>query len=229
MRRGQTLSTDDSADENAPTGFPAEWFTRVDESDDAAFYQSPRLVAHIDATTIAALTDYYREVIPPDTAVLDLMSSWISHLPDDVRYREVVGHGMNQAELDANPRLDSTLVQDLNADPSLGFADDHFGAVLIAVSVQYLKRPVEVFAELGRVLAPGGRLIVATSHRCFPTKAVRAFHLLPPAERMRLIMAYVETAGGFDEPEFVDRSPDQGDPLWIVTALRSRPGDPTRD
>ena len=205
-----------------PTVLPPEWFGRVDESDDAVFYQMPRLVTHIDDATITALTDYYREVIPSSGVVLDLMSSWISHLPEDSSYSEVVGHGMNQAELDANPRLSERLVQDLNADPALPLANDRFDAALIAVSVQYLTRPVEVFAELARVLKPGGRLIVATSHRCFPTKAVRAFHVMNPTDRVSLIMQYFTGADGFDEPEFVDRSPQGApmgaDPLWIVTA-----------
>jgi SAM-dependent methyltransferase len=211
-------------DEKDPTVPSPERFARVDESDDAVFYQTPRLVAHIDDVTIAALTDYYREVIPAGGVVLDLMSSWISHLPQDSTYAEVVGHGMNQAELNANPRLSERLVQDLNADPALPFADDRFDAALIAVSVQYLTRPVEVFAELARVLKPAGRLIVATSHRCFPTKAVRAFHVLNPAERMRLIMSYFTGADGFGAPELVDRSPlgapADADPLWIITARK---------
>jgi SAM-dependent methyltransferase len=205
-----------------PAVLPSEWFGRVDESDDAVFYQTPRLVTHIDDATITALTNYYREVIPSGGVVLDLMSSWISHLPEDSSYNEVVGHGMNQAELDANPRLTERLVQDLNADPVLPFANDRFDVALIAVSVQYLTRPVEVFAELGRVLKPGGRAIVAISHRCFPTKAVRAFHVLNPTDRVNLIMQYFTGADGFDEPEFVDRSPQAApvgaDPLWIVTA-----------
>lgn len=219
-------------DEKDSTGLSPEWFARVDESDDAVFYQTPRLVAHIDDATIAALTDYYREVIPAGGVVLDLMSSWISHLPDDSTYAEVVGHGMNQAELDANPRLSERLVQNLNADPALPFADDRFDVALIAVSVQYLTRPVEVFAELARVLKPAGRLIVSTSHRCFPTKAVRAFHVLNPMERVRLITAYFTGVDGFGAPEFIDLSPTgappgpspgsstDADPLWIITARK---------
>lgn len=213
-----------STDTDETTPLPADWFDRVDESDDSIFYRDPRLVTHIDDATIAALTDYYREAIPPGGAVLDLMSSWISHLPAEVTYAEVVGHGMNQAELDANPRLDATLVQDLNVEPHLPFADARFDAVLIAVSVQYLTRPVAVFAEVARVLRPGARLVVATSHRCFPTKAVRAFHVLDPVDRIRLLMGCCADAGGFGNVEFVDRSPPRADPLWLVAATRDSGG-----
>ena len=193
---------------------------------------------HIDDATIAALSDYYREVLPPGGAILDLMSSWVSHLPADVSFGRVSGLGMNREELIANPRLSDSCVRDLNADPALPYPEQSFDAVLCAVSVQYLVRPVEVFAEVRRVLRPGGISIVAMSHRCFPTKAIRAFHALPRDGRLELVATYHALAGGFDAPQRVDRSPqvslsepkasedDQGgaavaDPLWIVTARRS--------
>ena len=204
--------------EDVNGSLPKELFARVDEGDDANFYQVPRLVAHIDPGTIAALTQYYRDVLPEGGRVLDLMSSWISHLPSKARYTSVAGLGMNAEELAANPRLDARVVQDLNRNPRLPFADHAFDAVLIAVSVQYLTHPIEVFRDIARVLAPGGRLIVAMSHRCFPTKAVRAFHEFSVEDRIRLIGAYVELAGGFETATFDDRSPAGEDPLWIVTA-----------
>jgi SAM-dependent methyltransferase len=199
-------------------GLPAGLFARVDESDDALFYQAPRLVTHIDPGTIAALTQYYAQMLPDGLRLLDLMSSWVSHLPAQRRYERVVGLGMNAEELRANERLTARVVQDLNRDCTLPFDARSFDAVLIAVSVQYLVRPVDVFREIGRVLCPGGRLIVAMSHRCFPTKAVRAFHQLGGEDRIRLVAAYFELAGGFTAPLFVDRSPPHEDPLWIVTA-----------
>src|SRR5262245_54675420 len=125
--------------------FPAEYFRRMDEGADAEFYREPRFVTHIDDATIAALTQVYRELIPPDAAVLDVMSSWVSHLPADVTYRRVAGLGMNRAELARNPRLTDFVVHDLNVTPELPYADDTFDAVVNAVSVQYLTRPVEVF------------------------------------------------------------------------------------
>lgn len=197
---------------------PAELFARVDASDDGLFYRVPRLVQHIDQTTIDSLTAFYRETLPAGGRVLDLMSSWVSHLPVDVAFEHVAGLGMNAEELAANPRLGERVVQDLNVDCRLPFAACSFDAVTVAVSVQYLVRPVEVFRDIARVLVPGGRLIIAMSHRCFPTKAIRAFHQLNASDRIRLVGSYFELAGGFSPPLFIDRSPSVGDPLWIVTA-----------
>jgi len=161
---------------------PRELFQRLDESPDENFYREPRLVTHIDDATIAALTQVYRELVPAGAHVLDLMSSWVSHLPPEVDYERVVGLGMNRVELAENPRLTSFLVHDLNRCPELPFADATFDAVLNAVSIQYLTSPVEVFAAVGRVLRAGGIHVVATSHRMFPSKAVPAWHSLAPGE-----------------------------------------------
>jgi SAM-dependent methyltransferase len=207
-------------DASAPSSLPTELFDRIDETPDARFYVQPRLVAHIDPETIAALADYYREVLPADADVLDLMSSWISHLPHEVSYGRVAGLGMNAVELDHNTRLTERVVHDLNAEPSLPWPDAHFDAVLNAVSIQYLVRPVEVFAEIARVLRPGGLSIVAMSHRCFPTKAIRAFHAMGRDARFDLVTHYHEATGGFATAERTDRSPTGADPLWIVTARR---------
>ena len=204
--------------------FPSGFFARVDETPDDLFYGVPRLVTHIDDATIAALCAAYRDLLPADGAVLDLMSSWISHLPEDRRYARVAGLGMNEAELRANPRLDEFAVHDLNRDPELPWPDESFDAIVNAVSIQYLVRPVEVFASMRRVLRPGGLAIVATSHRLFPTKAIRAWQVLPPDERMRLIAQYFERAQGFEAAFLLDRSPDGADPLWLVCAQRAEPG-----
>lgn len=175
--------------------FPAGAFDRVDESDDSAFYAPPRLVTHIDEGAIAALTDCYRGLLPRGGAVLDLMSSWVSHLPPEIDLSECVGHGMNEAELAANPRLTRRFVQDLNRDPALPLDDAAFDAVLCCVSVQYLQRPVEVFAEVRRVLRPGAPFVVSFSNRCFPTKAVAIWRSLDPPRQAGLVGTYAERAG----------------------------------
>ena len=200
--------------------FPPAFFDRTDESDDACFYAEPRFVVHIDAATIAALTRAYAELLPAGGGLLDLMSSWVSHLPEECRYGRISGLGMNESELAGNPRLSDHVIHDLNREPELPFADDSFDAVINAVSIQYLVRPVEVFRSCARVLRPGGLHLVALSHRCFPTKAVRAWHVLPPLERLEVVASYFRLSGGYDAAQVLDRSPKGADPLWIVMARR---------
>ena len=207
---------------------PPHYLAREDESDDSLFYAGPRLVTHIDDATIAALTQVYRERLPPSAAVLDLMSSWVSHLPEAVVYSRVAGLGMNRAELEANPRLHDFAVHDLNATPTLPYPDESFDAVLNAVSVQYLTRPVEVFAEVARVLRPGREHLVAVSHRVFPTKAIALFLTIPPEERPGVVAVYFRRSGAFDEPTLLDRSPPGADPLWVVCAVRRGGGEVRR-
>lgn len=201
--------------------FPERFFEREDEAPDSLFYGEPRFVAHIDDDTILALTAFYSEFLPPGSRVLDLMSSWISHLPD-VEYPRVSGLGMNERELAANPRLTDAVVHDLNVDPRLPYEDAAFDRAVIAVSIQYLVRPLEVFRDLGRVLTPGGRIAIAMSHRCFPTKAILAFRALGPGDRVRLVSTYLHHAGLVDIA-FEDRSPPAADPLWIVVGTRPLP------
>lgn len=211
------------AESDPPSPFPDGFFDRQDPTADAHFYSVPRLVVHIDAATIEALTQWYGEVLAPGADVLDFMSSWVSHLPleSELPLGRVVGLGMNAEELAANPRLTSSDVHDLNANPTLPYKSGSFDAALCAVSIQYLTRPVEVMAEVARVLRPGGRVAIAMSHRCFPTKAIRAFHMLPPEERFRAVGLYLSRTGGFEPAEMIDRSPPGADPLWIVTARRT--------
>ena len=199
---------------------PANLTRRLDESPDADFYSVPRLVAHIDDETIQALTMVYHERIPAGARVLDLMSSWISHLPDDVVYGRVAGLGMNAVELDHNPQLTDRVVHDLNANPELPYEDGCFDAVLNAVSVQYLTQPVAVFRSVARTLAPGGEYLVGVSHRLFPTKAIAAWQGLPPHERPKLVATYFERSEMFEGVTIEDRSPERADPLWIVSGRR---------
>jgi SAM-dependent methyltransferase len=207
--------------ETTTDGLPEGMLVRQDESPDALFYREPRFVTHIDDATIAALSAYYDEVLGDDDRVLDLMSSWISHLPSTRRFSAVSGLGMNDAELAKNPVLKDYVVQDLNQNPKLPYATASYDAVLIAVSVQYLNQPFAVFAEIGRILAPGGRCIVAMSHRLFPTKAIHAFHVLAPGERQQLVGAYMASSSAFEPTQALDRSPPAGDPLWLVEGIRA--------
>ena len=151
--------------------FPAEWpysaddLQRMDESADMLFYSTPRFVTHIDDGAIAAVTQYYRKTLPAGADVLDLCSSWVSHLPKEVQFGRVVGVGMNARELEANEQLTEWVQADLNASPRLPFEDASFDACLNVVSVDYLNQPKEVFEEMHRVLRPGGQAVMSFSNR----------------------------------------------------------------
>ena len=195
-------------------------YRRQDETPDALFYRAPRLVTHIDDRAIAAVTQVYREYLPPGGAILDLMSSWVSHLPPEVGYGRVVGLGMNARELAANPRLSGRVVHDLNLDPALPFEPAEFDAATLCVSVDYLARPALVLGDVARVVKAGGPLIITFSDRCFPTKAVRPWLEADDAGRLRLVLAWLAESGRWDRPETLDRGRRRpaGDPLYAVIA-----------
>ena len=194
---------------------PPGAFRKEDESDDRAFYAPARLVTHIDEIAVEALTDFYRATLPAGGVILDLMSSWVSHLPD-VAYAEVVGHGMNAEELAANPRLDRWFVADLNREPVLPLESASCDAALCCVGTQYLQRPIEVFAEVARVLRPGAPFIVSFSNRCFPTKAVAIWRALDARGHARLIQTYLDAASFVGVETRVLSDGSHGDPLAVV-------------
>jgi SAM-dependent methyltransferase len=205
-------------------GLPPGAFAKLDSEDDEVFYEPARLVCHIDDGAIAALTALYRTVLPADGVLLDLMSSWVSHLPPDIAYREIVGHGMNAEELAANPRLSHWFVQNLNRDPVLPLAQDSIDAAMICVSIQYLERPVAVLREVARVLRPGGTVVIGFSNRCFWTKAVAVWRALDDAGHARLVEQYLRHAGFADVEtrrlaEWVE---DLSDPMTAVVGRAPR-------
>jgi SAM-dependent methyltransferase len=197
---------------------PSGAFRRYDETPDEEFSRTPRLVTHIDDSAIAAVTQLYRELFPPSGEILDLMSSWVSHLPEEVRYQRVVGLGINEEELKRNPRLDEYVVQNLNRTPELPFGSAEFDGVGICVSLDYLTRPIEVLREAGRVLRVGAPLVVTFSNRCFPDKAVAIWRQLDDKGHLRLVEQYLKEAGNFMNVRGLDRSPRRkfSDPLYAV-------------
>jgi SAM-dependent methyltransferase len=204
--------------------FPPGAFEKWDAADDSEFYAQPRFVTHIDEAAIAALTAYYRQALPSAGVLLDLMSSWVSHLPADVAYAEVVGHGMNEAELAANPRLGRRFVLDLNRDPRLPLSEASVDAAMICVSIQYLQQPVAVLREVARVLKPGGPLIVSFSNRCFPTKAVAIWQALDNPGHVRLVELYLR-GSGFAEIETKTLCDGlASDPMTVVVGRSSSHG-----
>jgi SAM-dependent methyltransferase len=199
-------------------GLPHGAFTKLDDEEDEIFYEPPRLVCHIDEGAIAALTGFYRTLLPPDGVLLDLMSSWVSHLPSEIAYKEVIGHGMNAAELAANPRLNRWFIQNLNRETRLPLGDASLDAAMICVSIQYLERPVAVLRELARLLRPGAPLVISFSNRCFWTKAVAIWRSLDDEGHVHLVERYLHQAAfaRIETHRLAEWVEDVSDPMFAV-------------
>jgi len=200
---------------------PLNSFVKSDASPDALFYAAPRFVTHIDGPAIAAVAALYRDLFPAGGVILDLMSSWVSHLPREVAYAEVIGHGMNAEELAANGQLSRFFVQDLNQNALIPLDPNSVDAAAICVSVQYLQNPVRVLREVARVLKPDGPIAITFSNRRFPTKAVAIWQALADDAHVKLVALYLERAGFAAIETRTLAPPSKGfDPLWAVIGRR---------
>jgi SAM-dependent methyltransferase len=206
--------------------------TKLDDTNDLNFYDYPRFVTHVDDGFIDLLTNLYRAKLQPNNRILDLMSSWVSHLPEDIEFAHVKGHGMNEEELAKNSQLDSYFVQNLNQQPKLPLKDADFDAVLITVSVQYLQYPEAVLSEIYRVLKPNGIVIISFSNRMFYQKAIAAWRDGTDTERVNLVRKYLQSVDGFSDPEIIVHQSTLptliqmmgiggGDPFYALVAHKS--------
>ncbi len=210
-----------------PKQLPADFFRRVDDDDDEVFYSVPRLVVHIDDGAIAKVGEIYAQLLPQGGAILDLMSSWRSHLPAHIRPSRLVGLGMNRAEMQENPALTEIVVHNLNRATRMPFDDAEFDSAVVTVSVQYMTRPLEIFAEVGRVLKPGALFVATFSNRMFPTKAVAIWQHLDDYGHGKLVGSYFMESGAFENIDFIDRSAPTtppSDPIWAVVGYKMREG-----
>jgi SAM-dependent methyltransferase len=203
-----------------PNRLQPEFFRRLDDSEDELFYLTPRLVVHIDDAAIGTVGEIYLNHLPRGGAILDLMSSWRSHLPPALMPSRVVGLGLNRSEMEDNPALTEIVTHNLNRTPQLPFDDASFDGAVLTVSVQYLLHPLEVFAEVGRVLKPGAPFVVTFSNRMFPTKAVAIWANATEQQRVDLVGYYFTHSAAFEKIEMIDRSSGETDPLWAVLGYR---------
>ena len=207
---------------------------KLDPSDDDLFYAQPRFVTHVDEGFLVQLTKLYRDRIPANSRVFDMMSSWVSHLPGEVEYAHVEGHGLNAEELARNKQLDHYFVQNLNKNQTLPLENDSFDAVVNTVSVQYLQYPEKVFSEIYRVLKPGGIAIFSFSNRMFPHKAIALWRDGSESSRVSLVKRYFESVPGFGNIETIVNKSEAptilqmmgmggGDPFYAVVAEKMVP------
>jgi hypothetical protein len=194
--------------------YTREAFSRQDEEDDTTFYSRARPVSHLDDLARTTIQELIRALVArPCPAILDLMASWDSHLPPDLTPSRVTCLGLNDIELRSNVAATEHVVHDLNREPRLPLPDAAFDTVLNTVSVDYLIRPFEVFREVGRVLKPGGLVVVVFSNRMFEPKAVRLWRQASEQERILIVEDYLQDSGLFEESE-----------LWVAQG-RPRPAD----
>ncbi len=177
--------------------------TKLDETEDSQFYSFPRFVTHVDDSFISKLTELYRQKLQPNYRILDLMSSWVSHLPPEMEFSHIEGHGLNEEELRKNPRLNHYFLQNLNVNLQLPLLDQDFDAVLCAVSVQYLQYPEAIFSEIYRILKPNGIAIFSFSNRMFYQKAISVWRDSSDSQKVYLVQNYFKSVNGFSKPEVI--------------------------
>jgi SAM-dependent methyltransferase len=203
-----------------------DFFRRIDESEDELFYRSPRFVVHIDDGAIAKVGEIYARILPEGGTILDLMSSWRSHLPERIHAAKVVGVGLNGAEMEDNPALGEIVVHNVNVNPRLPFEEGSFDGAVMTVSVQYVTRPAELFADVGRALKPHAPFVVTFSNRMFPTKAVALWHGANQHQRVAVVREYFAGSAAFEKIETIDRSAPTdppSDPIWAVAGYKIAP------
>ena len=211
-------------------GIIARFRASGEAAGDAAFdpiFSHDAASTRIDGAAIAAVTNLYREMLPPGGAILDVMSGWVPHLPPETPYRRVVGIGIERRALVENPFLDEWRVQDLNRNPHLPFAASEFDGATICAAIQYLARPAEVLREIGRVLRPGAPLIVAFSNRCVATKPIGCWCLHDETGQLCLVAQHFAEAGNWADMRCLDRTPPGGgQPLYAVIGRSLGAGPP---
>ena len=206
--------------------FDEDAFGRDDESDDGRFYITARCVDHLDRPALVTVEKIIGALVTKRRpVVLDLMAGFNSHLPGTVLPETMVGLGLNEEELEANPEIDRFVVQDLNRETVLPFPDGSFDVVLNTLSIAYLNRPFEIFPEIGRVLKTGGLLLVIFSNRMFAEKAVRVWRNAQADGRLLLAGFYIQAAACFGPPSIIVC---EGDPKYddANTILLEGYGDP---
>ena len=202
-----------------PDPMRPDFFRRVDESDDELFYTSPRLVVHIDDGAIAAVSEIYAQFLPTGGAVLDLMSSWRSHIPESVKAPRIVGLGLNRSEMENNPALTEIVVHNVNRNPRLPFPDANFRWRRDDGIDSVPGAAGQAFADVARVLKAHAPFIVTFSNRMFPTKAVAVWQGATDQQRLGIVSRYFAESGAFEKIGVIDRSRRPGtpsDPIWAV-------------
>ena len=217
-------------DDNPFLSMSKDKFARLDSAPDSEFYADPRFVEHVDENAVKSMTAYIDHFLEPGDAVLDLCSSWTSHITPETKEKlnvKVSGLGLNKKELEANKVLADWTVMDLNKDsPKLPYNNASFDKVVCQLSIDYLTRPLDVMKEVSRVLKPNGKVAILFSNRLFIQKAVGLWTGADDIDHAYTVGAYLHYSGGrFADIKAKDLSQRKGklivgDPLYVVTAVK---------
>ena len=204
---------------------------KCDISDDEIFYQQPRFVHHLSDSFRNRLTSLYSEYLLNQHIILDLMSSWVSHLPSNISYKKVIGHGMNEAELGSNERLDRFFVQNLNKKQNMPIEDSSVDVGLIVAGWQYLQYPEKVSLELSRVIKSDSLLIISFTNRAFWTKAPNIWTYSSEEKRIEYVTSVLTSNGWRIEKILNEKTQDkklfgfyssESDPFFSVIARNNK-------
>tara|TARA_B000000475_G_C15911937_1_gene412939 strand:- start:230 stop:880 length:651 start_codon:yes stop_codon:yes gene_type:complete len=204
---------------------------KSDICDDEIFYQQPRFVHHLSDSFRNRLTSLYSEYLLNHHIILDLMSSWVSHLPSNISYKKVIGHGMNEAELSSNERLDRFFVQNLNKKQNMPIEDSSIDVGLIVAGWQYLQYPEKVSLELSRVIKSDSLLIISFTNRAFWTKAPNIWTYSSEEKRIEYVTSVLTSNGWRIEKILNEKTQDkklfgfyssESDPFFSVIARNNK-------
>ena len=204
---------------------------KSDISDDEIFYHQPRFVHHLSDSFRNRLTSLYSEYLLNHHIILDLMSSWVSHLPSNISYKKVIGHGMNEAELSSNERLDRFFVQNLNKKQNMPIEDSSVDVGLIVAGWQYLQYPEKVSLELSRVIKSDSLLIISFTNRAFWTKAPNIWTYSSEEKRIEYVTSVLTSNGWRIEKILNEKTQDkklfgfytsESDPFFSVIARNNK-------
>jgi SAM-dependent methyltransferase len=174
--------------------FPAGFFDRAQPQRADA--------ARLDEAVIAAVRDLYGD-LEVDGLVLDLCGSSAGHF--DVPPDELVA---------------------FDGDPSalLPFDAGAFDDVICSGAVSSMTRPLETFAEVARVLRPGGRFVCTFSGPPHAPAAIHGWMSTDDAGRVRIVRKYFSLTLGFGPAESDLRTSltGTGGRLWAVWARVDR-------
>jgi len=201
---------------------------KLDESNDEEFYSDPKFVYHLDANFRQYLSNIYKKEISDYSTVLDLMSSWDSYLPQEKKYKKVIGHGLNKQELEKNKIFDNYWIQNFNLNQKIPLENESVDYCLMVAAWQYLQYPENLTREIARILSNQGKFIISFSNRAFWHKAPNIWTSSTEEERI-IYVRKVLISNGFNEPRIIKKfnvpAPNifnffKKDPFYCLIATR---------